>query len=269
MSDHSSKSGGEFARLLTVIRELRHRCPWDRDQKLADSSRHVIEEAYEAADAIGRGDYGEIADELGDVIVQALFAGVIAAEDGPFDISAILEGAANKLVRRHPHVYGDEKADTAEEVLAKWDRIKGEERQRAGASGSLGDAGRALPALMRAEKLGEQARQAGMDWASAREVLAKVREELDEVGQALARGDVANAADEIGDAMLALANAPRFLGGNAEETLRRGCEKFIARFNRVERIAADRGIDLKNLAPAEVEALWQEAKKSHDSSSKL
>ncbi|HYB90770.1 MAG TPA: nucleoside triphosphate pyrophosphohydrolase [Candidatus Binataceae bacterium] len=268
MSGPSSESGGEFARLLAVIRELRQRCPWDREQKLADSPRHIIEEAYEAADAIGGGDHAEIADELGDLIVQALFAGVIAAEEGPFDVAAILDGAANKLIRRHPHVYGDEKAETAAQVLAKWERIKAEERGNAAAGGSLRDAGRALPALMRAEKLGERARQAGMDWADAREVLAKVREELGEIEQALERGDVADAAEELGDAMLALANAPRFLGRNAEETLRRGCEKFIARFERVERIAAERGIDLKNLAPADVEALWQEAKKLAGSSSK-
>ncbi len=261
-----------FANLLRVVRELRRRCPWDREQKLGDTPRHLIEEAYEAADAIARGDAADIADELGDLIVQALFAATIAAEAHPLvAVDAVLAGAAAKLVRRHPHVYGDTKADSVEQILDNWDRIKQDERRPkaqdkrqddSNAGGSrLASTGKALPALMRAEKLGEKARRAGMDWGDIGGVLAKVREELDEVEEALARGDKAAAAGELGDMMLAIANAPRFIGHNAEETLRRACDKFVARFDEVDRLASSRGVDLKDLSAAEIELLWQEAKR--------
>jgi MazG family protein len=253
-----------FTRLIATIRDLRQRCAWDRDQKLPDTARHLIEEAYETADAIAAGDRDEIAEEIGDLIVQSLFTATIAAEDGPHGVAAVLDHARSKLVRRHPHVYGDAQAETVEQVLDQWERIKRSERESKRAGNPLEDTGHALPALMRAEKLGEKARRHGMDWADARGVLAKVREELGEAEQALARGDQDALAEEIGDMMLALANVPRFIGYNAEETLRRSCDKFVARFARVERLATSRGLDLKALSPAEVEALWQEAKRTSD-----
>lgn len=259
MNDHAEREA--FARLLETIRDLRLRCPWDREQKLPDTARHLIEEAYETADAIASGSREDVAEELGDLLVQALFTAAIATEDGPHTVAAVLEHARAKLIRRHPHIYGDTQADTVEQVLDQWERIKGDERKNRRSGNPLVETGRALPALMRAEKLGEKARRHGMDWAASREVLAKVREELEEAEQALARGDDTALAEELGDMMLALANVPRFIGKNAEETLRRSCDKFVARFGRVQRIAAARGLDLKSLSPAETEALWQEAKR--------
>jgi nucleoside triphosphate diphosphatase len=250
----------ELERLLQTVRELRARCPWDREQTVASSSRHVIEEAYETADAIARGVNAEIADELGDMLTQALFVAVIAEDESRFKLAEVARGAAEKLIRRHPHIYADVKADTVEQVLTNWDRIKAEEKKDGGES-SLRETGRALPALMRAEKLGEKARRRGMDWEDARAVLAKVREELEETEAALARGDTDAVAAEIGDMMLALANVPRFIGHNAEETLRRACDKFIARFEAVERLAASRKLDLKKMSRDDIEALWQEAKR--------
>jgi len=249
-----------FAKLMGLVRELREKCPWDREQKLGDAAKYLIEEAYEAADAIARGNNAEIADELGDVLAAMIMAIVIAEDEGRFAADTLLDGAATKLIRRHPHVYGDAKADTAAEVLAHWDRIKREEIHTREPGSGLEKAGRALPALMRAEKLGEHARREGMDWADARGVLAKVREELGEAESALERGESDAAAEEIGDMLLALANAPRFLGHGAEQTLRRACEKFAGRFDEVAKLAASRGMDLKKLLPEEVEALWQEAK---------
>lgn len=253
-----------FARLIAVITELREKCPWDREQKLADTPRHLLEEAYELADAIERGHPAEIADELGDLIAQGIFLGVILAEQSQIDVAAVMKHATDKLMRRHPHVYGETRAETVDEVLHNWEQIKLGEREKSGAdrATSLEHTGRALPAMMRAEKLGEKARRAGMDWANLREVLAKVREEIDEVEQALDRDDEANAAEEIGDMMLALANAPRFLGRNAEQTLRAACEKFVSRFDEVTRIASERNLDLKAMTPGEIEALWQQAKGS-------
>ena len=251
-----------FAKLLAVVTELRARCPWDREQKLADTPRHLIEEAYEAGDAVARGSLSHVAEELGDVIAQCLFAGVILGEQSEFDIATVIQNAAEKLVRRHPHIYGDTRADTVDRVLENWERIKQGERESKDPHGakSLAHVGRGLPATMRAEKLGEKARRAGMDWANVREVLAKAREELDEVERALDRGDTAGAVEELGDLMLAVANAPRFIGTDAERTLRAACDKFVARFDEVARIAASRGLDLKAMTPSEIDALWNEAK---------
>ncbi len=252
----------EFSRLLNIVRELREKCAWDREQTLPNSSRHLVEEAYETADAIAAGDPAAFAEEAGDLLSQTLFAIVIAAEGGGSDPAAVIKAAADKLVRRHPHVYANAKAETAEQVLAQWDRIKAEEKAaKPGDRSSLSYVGRALPALMRAEKLGEAARRRGMDWANAREVLDKVREELAEAEQALARGDLRELGEETGDMMLALANLPRFIGRDAESVLRASCEKFIMRFAVVEELARERGLDLKALSPVEIESLWQQAKR--------
>ena len=251
-----------FEHLIAIIRELRQKCVWDREQKLDDTSRHLIEEAYEVSDAISSRDLPDVAEELGDVIVQALFTAIIAAESGGPALPELLENAAQKLIRRHPHVYGQSDASTFDQVLDQWERIKAAEKKKSLSESSLAKTGRALPSLMRAEKLGQKARRHGMDWQNAREVLAKVREELEEVERALDANDNAAAAEEVGDMMLAIANLPRFLGRDAEQTLRQGCDKFVRRFGAVERIAVTRGIDLKTLSPSELEALWQEAKRS-------
>lgn len=268
--DTDNDAAAEFAKLLAVVAELRTRCPWDREQKLADTPRHLIEESYEVADAVAHGEPAEIADELGDVLAQCLFVATILRENSQLDIAAVLKGAAQKLIRRHPHIYADTRADTVDQVLDNWDQIKQQERddkenKKSGDSKSIpqksiAEVGRALPALMRAEKLGQKARRAGMDWPDIREVLAKAREELDEVEHALDRGDTNAAAEEIGDLMLAIANAPRFIAHDAEQTLRAACDKFVIRFDTVARLAAQRGLDLKTMPPAEIDALWTEAK---------
>jgi MazG family protein len=254
----------EFLALLEVVRELRQRCPWDREQTLATASRHLIEEAYEAADAIENGGDPEIDDELGDLLVQVLFAANIAEEKRGLRIAAMLRRAREKLVRRHPHVYAGVAAESSAEVVHNWDKLKQQERAAAGATSALDGVARALPALTRAQKLGERARSAGMDWAEASAVLDKVGEEIAEARVALARGDRDHAAEEMGDAMLALANAPRFVGHDAETALRAACDKFIVRFNAVERIAAMRKLELSKLDARQIEDLWQEAKRALD-----
>jgi MazG family protein len=262
MSGAPSRPGNdEFARLLTVLGELRQRCPWDREQTIATLGKHLVEEAYEALDAIERNDTQAIIDELGDVVAQVLAIAVIAEEEQRFRIADLFQWAADKLVRRHPHVYGGVEAETSAEVVDNWNRIKQEERAKAGATSALDGIARAMPALARAEKLGSRARQAGMDWHDIHGVLGKVREEMDEVEGALAANDTEAAAGELGDMLLALANAPRFIGHSAEETLRHACDKFALRFAAVERIAASRGLDLKQMRPEEIDALWNEAKR--------
>lgn len=258
----NSLAAEEFARLIQVLRELRERCAWDREQTLSSLAKNLVEEAYEAAEAAATRGSREIADELGDLLAQTLSIAVIAEEESRFTVSEMISFAADKLIRRHPHVYGEAAATTAAEVVANWNRMKQQERERAGKISALDGVVRAQPALMRAEKLGDRARQAGMDWADIHSVLAKVREELEEVEGALSRNDTAGAAAELGDMLLAIANAPRFIGHSAEETLRRSCDKFIARFAVVERLARERNLELKSLTPAAIEALWQEAKQT-------
>jgi ATP diphosphatase len=222
----------------------------------------LVEEAYEALDAIASGASAPIADELGDVITQVLAIVTITQESGQPRTGEILEHAVAKLIRRHPHVYAGDSAATAGDVVAKWNQLKQEERRVAGASSALDGIARALPALIRAQKLGTRARDAGMDWRDIHEVLAQVREEMDEVEGALSRNDPEAAAEELGDMLLALANAPRFIGHDAETTLRRACDKFSERFRIVERLAAERGLDLRQLTTTAIQQLWDEAKRA-------
>jgi tetrapyrrole methylase family protein/MazG family protein len=254
-----SETGG-FEKLIEVIRELRRRCPWDREQTLGGMGKYLIEEAYEATDAIERNVPRAIAEELGDLLVQVLFAAVMAEEVTGFKVAELLQWAAEKLVRRHPHVYASAKADTADEVVANWNQLKAEERKAAGFRSALAGIAQSLPALSRAQKLGSRAREAGLDWADIHDVLAKVREEMDEVEGALARNDRDEAAVELGDMLLALANAPRFIGHDAEQTLRRSCDKFIRRFATLEEIAAERGLEIARMTAVDLESLWQETK---------
>src|ERR1700694_1082536 len=237
MDDEATRDAAqEFLALLEVVRELRQQCPWDREQTLATSSRYLLEEAYEAADAIDNGGDRELDDEFGDLLVQVLFAANIAEEQRSLDIAGMLRRAREKLVR--PHVYAGVAAESSADVVQNWDKLKQAERAAAGATSALDGVARAIPALTRAQKLGERARGAGMDWPEASGVLDKVGEEIGEARAALVRGDRDQAAEEMGDAMLALANAPRFVGHDAEATLRGACDKFIQRFKEVESVAA-------------------------------
>jgi MazG family protein len=259
-SSLQSEIAKSFSDLLAVVAELRQQCPWDRDQTAPGMAKHLIEEAYETFDAISRGESWATIDELGDLLVQILFQGVIAEERRTFLLKDVIEQAREKLIRRHPHVYGGVTANSSEAVAANWEKIKAEERKADGATSALDGIANSMPALMLAEKLGVRARGAGMDWADINDVLRKAREELSEVEDALLQGDNDYAASEIGDLMLAIANAPRFVGHDAEGTLRAACGKFATRFKKVEVLARRRGRDLKSMRPDEVESIWREAK---------
>jgi ATP diphosphatase len=263
MDDRAVSIGRQLEDLIAILRELRAKCPWDREQTLAALGKHLIEEAYEANDAINSNEATAIADELGDLLAQSIFASIVAEHEHHLTLPEIAAQAAVKLVRRHPHVYGDAEASSAGEVVANWNRIKEEERRAVGASSALDGVARGLPALMRAEKLGARARDAGMDWADIHAVLAKVREEMDEVEGALARNDTEAAAEELGDMLLALANAPRFIGHSSEEVLRRSCDKFSDRFRRVETLVSAQNLKLRELSSAKIDELWQAVKQHH------
>jgi MazG family protein len=265
MSDSESAVADEFVRLVEVIRTLRRECPWYRTQTPLTLTKYLIEESYETLGAIESGGGAALSGELGDLLLQVLLQTELAGETGEFDLPSMLAQASDKLIRRHPHVFAEACAASAEEVAARWEEIKQAERKRAGITSALDGVAPHLPALLRAEKLGERAKSVGMDWPNLRAVLAKVREELDEVVAALdAEAGNEVIAEELGDCLLALANAPRFAGWSAEETLRRACEKFIYRFKKVEARAAASQRELIQLNAAEIDALWNAAKTGDD-----
>ena len=261
-ANQQSEIEKSFSDLLAVIAELRTRCPWDREQTAAGMAKHLIEEAYETVDAINGLKPRAVVDELGDLLVQILFQTVIAQEQRSFAIKDVIVHAREKLIRRHPHIYGSVIANDREAVVSNWEKIKAVERAEKGAVSALDEIAKSTPALMFAEKLGVRARGAGMDWTGIGNVLQKVREELVEAEEALLRGDAEQASREIGDLLLAAANAPRFLGRDAEGTLRAACEKFARRFKQVEALARDRGRDLKSMRADEIDDLWREAKRA-------
>ena len=273
----------EAERAMTALLELMARlrnpgngCPWDQKQTFATIAPFTIEEAYEVADAIERGDPVQIRDELGDLLFQVVFHAQMAQERGWFDFAQVAGAIHEKLVRRHPHVFGDVRAAGDAELLKNWEEMKARERAQAAAKGddgpvmevsALADVPRGLPALIRAAKLGKRAGRVGFDWPDARGVREKVAEELREVDEAVAAagggagaGASPEVVEEMGDLLFALANWSRHLKLDAEEALRAANSKFERRFRDMESLARERGLALERLSPEEWEGLWQEAK---------
>jgi nucleoside triphosphate diphosphatase len=266
-------------RLLAIMAALRTPvtgCPWDLEQDFDSIAPYTVEEAYEVADAIARGDFVDLKDELGDLLLQVVFHARLAQERGLFDFSDIAAAIVDKLVRRHPHVFGDAKNLTAAEVKGLWATIKRYEKiEREAARPALaqpGDAARGqlsgvtvtLPGLTRAVKLQQKAAEVGFDWNDAQLVLAKVREETEEIAAALDDAPE-RVADEIGDLLFAVANLARHVRADPESTLRRANAKFERRFRFIETSLSACGKSLKQATLAEMEALWQQAKRLEDS----
>jgi nucleoside triphosphate diphosphatase len=266
-----------LAELLAVMARLRdpqHGCAWDLAQNFATIAPYTLEEAYEVLDAIDSGEPGRLRDELGDLLFQVVFHARMAEERGWFDFAAVASGICAKLVRRHPHVFEAPAAgaSAAPGALSRqWEEQK--ERERAAAAQRRGDAGgvlvdvpRALPALTRASKLGARAARVGFDWPDAPQVRAKVREELLELDEVLARAATPSsaeaAAEEMGDLLFTLVNWSRHLRIDPEAALRLANDKFERRFNLMERLAAERGLTLGALSAAQWDALWCEAKRA-------
>ncbi|MEA2842065.1 MAG: nucleoside triphosphate diphosphatase [Methylobacteriaceae bacterium] len=256
----------DIARLIEIMAALRHPesgCPWDLRQGFASIAPYTIEEAYEVADAIERGDLEHLKDELGDLLLQVVFHARIAEELGAFDFGAVVEGITAKLLRRHPHVFGDLGRHSLAEVEGLWVRIKEEERQARGAApsqGVLANVPVALPGLMRALKLQEKASRVGFDWNDSRAVLAKIREEADEIEHALDLGDKGEVASEIGDLLFAVVNLARHASANPEAALRLTNAKFERRFRFIEEKLAQNGRTPKQASLEEMDRLWEEAK---------
>jgi MazG family protein len=249
-------------RIMERLRDPRDGCPWDRQQDWASIAPHTIEEAYELADAIERGEPDAVRDELGDVLFQVVFQSRIAEERGLFDFAAVAGGIADKLERRHPHVFGDAQiADAAAQAQA-WDEHKRAERAARGqGTGALDGVTLGLPALTLAAKLGSRAAKVGFDWPDPAAVLDKVREEADELQAELARGDRARAHEELGDLLFALTQVARHLEVDPEAALRAANAKFERRFRQVEAHLAGRGLTPRDVDMIELEALWRRAKR--------
>jgi MazG family protein len=256
-------------RLLRVMARLRDPdggCPWDLEQSFATIAPYTIEEAYEVADAIGRGDMAELEAELGDLLLQVVYHAQMAKEAGQFDFDAVADGIAAKMVRRHPHVFGDDTVAGAAAQTRAWEATKAAERQQKAAArgarhGLLDDVPLALPALLRAQKLQRRAARVGFDWPVLAPVLAKVEEELDEVRAEISAGaDADRLAGEIGDLLFAVVNLARHLGVDGEAALRATNAKFEGRFGAIERSLAVDGRRLEDASLDEMEALWQQAK---------
>src|SRR4051794_27968711 len=263
----------DISRLLEIMAALRTPgtgCPWDLEQDFASIAPYTIEEAYEVADAIQRHDLADLRDELGDLLLQVVFHAEMAREAGVFDFGDVVEGITEKLIRRHPHVFGDAGRLSPPEVKALWDEIKRaekDERRRrrgaaAGPNGLLSGVPAALPALTRADKLTRKAATVGFDWPGTREVLEKLAEEVSEVEEALAAGDRAAVADEIGDLLFAVANLARHAGVDPETALRGTNAKFERRFGAIEEGLQRTGRTPHEATLDEMEELWVRAKQA-------
>jgi nucleoside triphosphate diphosphatase len=267
----------DIARLLEIMAALRtpgSGCPWDLEQNFATIAPYTIEEAYEVADAIARGDLGDLREELGDLLLQVVFHARMAQEQGVFDFGDVVHSINEKLIRRHPHVFGDARGMSAEAVEGLWDQIKAQERaqkERAQKGAQSGNGSKApegalagvpvvLPALTRALKLQAKAGKVGFDWNDPHAVLAKIREEADEIEAELAAGDRSAAAAEVGDLLFAVVNLARHLSADPEAVLRATNHKFERRFAAIEEALAERGKTPQDATLAEMDALWDAAK---------
>lgn len=263
-TDSNQSPGAEFERLVRLMAQLRSPggCPWDREQTFDTIKRHTVEETYEVLDAIDRRDMRGLCEELGDYTLQAVFYAQMAAEQGDFSITDSLRAINEKLIRRHPHIFGDAEARTADDVKQRWDQIKAEEKATRGETpnGQLDGVPRAMPALLEATELTRRAAQVRFDWDGPEPVLAKLHEELDELAQARRQADHAAIEDEMGDLLFAAVNLARHLHVDPEQALRRTNRKFRDRFGHVERRLAEQGRSPAEATLDEMETLWQEAK---------
>lgn len=257
-------------KLLEIMAALRHPqdgCPWDLKQDFESIAPYTIEEAYEVADAIARGDFSGLRDELGDLLFQVVFHARMAEERAAFDFEAVAAAIVDKMRRRHPHVFGDTAQRRQGMDEAGWERIKAEEREaEAGSTGisALDGVARALPALSRAQKLGTRAAGVGFDWPDTSGVRLKIAEEMSELRQAESEGSAARIAEEFGDLLFSLVNLARHLGVDSEQALRNANRKFESRFRQMEKIVTASGGRLSALDPETMERHWQQAKEYND-----
>jgi tetrapyrrole methylase family protein/MazG family protein len=254
----TKRSFDELVQLMTTLRGP-NGCPWDRKQTLASLKPFIIEESYEVVDAIDRDDRLDLCEELGDFLLQAVFIAEITREEGSFDIDDSVTAIYEKLVRRHPHVFGDVEARDAEQVLVNWEKLKNEERKAENKS-VLAGVPQTLPALLKAARLTEKAARVGFDWRRTEDVFEKLEEEIGELREAIDSGEETKVHDEVGDLLFTIANIARKLNVNAEEALQSTNRKFRRRFESMEGTVREGGRNLDQLSLEEMDALWDEAK---------
>lgn len=248
-----------FGRLLDVMDTLREKCPWDRKQTYESLRPNTIEETFELCDALIKHDTSEICKELGDVLLHVVFYAKIASEDGDFDIADVCNKLCDKLIFRHPHVYGEAQAQSAGEVSQLWEKVK--QKEKDGNKTVLSGVPEYLPSLIKAYRIQDKARNVGFDWSKREDVWDKVHEEVDELRVELEKDDMENSTNEFGDFLFSLINASRLYGINPDNALERTNRKFISRFTYVEQAAKEQGKELKDMTLAEMDALWNEAKR--------
>jgi tetrapyrrole methylase family protein/MazG family protein len=260
-----SAAGEKFQQLVDLMARLRAPggCPWDREQTFDTIKPFLLEETYEVLDAIDARQWPALAEELGDLLLQTVFFSQMAAEENLFRVDDALDAINQKLIRRHPHVFGDETAHTGSDVLKRWNEIKAEEKRSKPESDTtlLGSVPRSLPALVEAQQISSRAAQSGFDWENAGQVIDKLNEELREFEQARVQNDREELEGELGDMLFVLVNLARFVKVDPEQALRRTNAKFRRRFGYVEHKLAERGKTTRESSVEEMEALWQEAKK--------
>ena len=256
-------SSADFDSLVAVMARLRDPvsgCPWDREQTHHSLRKYVIEEAYEVVEAIDGGDPSKLTEELGDLVLQVVFHAQLASEAGQFTISDVTRSIVEKLIRRHPHVFGDLNVSGSDQVLVNWEKIKRGEPGYEDRTSILDGIPPALPALMRALEVSKRVVKVGFEWPTVSEVLDKVEEEIRELRVEIAAGEITRAGDELGDLLFTLVNVARHLKIDPEDALRRMTQRFTARFHHIEEYASARGAAVSDLTLAEMETVWQSAK---------
>ena len=250
--------------LLEIMKELRspNGCPWDREQDHHSIRNDFIEETYEAIDAIDRDDATDMCEELGDVLLQVVFHSQIEAEKKSFDFTDVCDGICKKLIERHPHVFGSVNVNNSDEVLDNWDKIKQKSKNQTTYTDTLKSGPMAFPALLRAEKVQKRAKKAGFDWDNAEDASKKIDEELAEFKEAVRNGNQEQMFEEYGDLLFSMVNVSRFLKINSEQALHGAADKFIKRFEKVEKLAEQKEIDMKSSSLEVLDRLWEEAKRS-------
>ncbi len=253
------ETGKAFERLVQIMDELREKCPWDKKQTIHSLRHLTLEEVYELTDAITDSDFEGIKEELGDILLHLVFYAKIGTEENKFTLPEVIHGVCEKLIVRHPHIYGDVKADDEETVKQNWEKIK----LAQGKKSVLGGVPKALPALVKAIRLQEKSKQVGFEWDDTKQVWAKLEEEIDELKEAIASGEQDKVEDEMGDVLFSMVNLARFLQVDAENALERTNKKFMQRFNSMEAAASLQGKFLHDMNLEEMDALWNQIKKEN------
>lgn len=257
------EKANSFLRLVELMAQLRSEegCPWDREQTKENLKTYLLEETYEVLEAIDADSHDKLKEELGDLLFQVIFLARLCEEEGGFDIFSVIETICQKMIRRHPHVFGQTKLETSREVLKNWERIKQMERAHS-PSPYLSDVPKSLPSLLRALRITEKASRVGFDWKSWKQVYEKVKEEMEELEQALNDQDLKHKQEEMGDLLFSLANLSRFIAVDPEEALRKTVAKFISRFSYIEERLKEKGKSLGEATLEEMDQLWDEFKRT-------